>query len=38
MDTVSLDQIKAQEILEILSTIIQKSIVKKENKGDKEND
>ena len=38
MDTVSLDQIKAQEILEILSTIIQKSIVKKENTGDKETD
>lgn len=38
MDTVSLEQIKAQEIVEILSNIIQKSILKNENKGDRENE
>lgn len=34
MDTVTLEQIKAHEIIEILSTIIQKSIVK--GKGEEE--
>lgn len=38
MDTVSLEQVKAQEIVEILSNIIQKSILKNENKGDRENE
>lgn len=36
MDTVSLEQIKAHEIIEILSIIIQKSIAK--GKGDEENE
>lgn len=30
MDTVTLEQVKAQEILEILSNVIQKSVAKKE--------
>ncbi len=38
MDNVSLEQIKAQKIVEILSNIIQKSILKNENKGDRENE
>lgn len=38
MNTVSLEQVKAQEILEILSDIIQKSIMKNKDKGGKENE
>ena len=38
MNTVSLEQVKAQEILEILSNIVQKSIVKNKNKGDEDNE
>lgn len=38
MDNGSLEQIKAQEIVDILSNIIQKSILKNENKGDRENE
>lgn len=38
MDTVTLEQIKAQEIVEILSNIIQKSISKNGSKGDRENE
>lgn len=38
MNTVSLEQIKAQEILEILSNIVQKSIIKNKEKGDEENE
>ncbi len=38
MDNSSLEQIKAQEIVDILSNIIQKSILKSENKGDRENE
>ena len=32
MDTVTLEQVKAQEILEILSNIIQRSVAKKEER------
>jgi len=35
MDIVSLEQVKAQEIVEILSTIIQTSMIEKEGKGEK---
>lgn len=38
MSTVSLEYIKAQEIVDILSTIIQTFVVKKENKGDEKNE
>lgn len=38
MDTVSLEKIKAQEIVDILSTIIQVFVVKKENKGDEKSE
>lgn len=36
MEGISLEQIKAQEIVEILSNIIQKSIIK--NKGENEHE
>lgn len=38
MEGISLEQIKAQEIVEILSNIIQKSIIQSKNKGEKENE
>ena len=38
MDSISLEQIKAQEIVEILSDIIQKSIIQSKNKGENENE
>ena len=38
MEGISLEQIKAQEIVEILSDIIQKSIIQSKNKGENENE
>lgn len=38
MESISLEQIKAQEIVEILSDIIQKSIIQIKNKGENENE
>lgn len=38
MDTVSLEKIKAQEIVDILSNIIQVFVAKKENKGDEKSE
>lgn len=38
METFSLEQLKAQKILEILTNIIQKSVVKNKDKGDEENE
>lgn len=38
MEGISLEQIKAQEIVEILSDIIQKSIIQSKNKGECENE
>lgn len=38
MEGISLEQIKAQEIVEILSNIIQKSIIQSKNKGENENE
>lgn len=38
MEGISLEQIKAQEIVEILSDIIQKSIIQSKNKGDNEHE
>lgn len=35
---ICLEQIKAQEIVEILSDIIQKSIIQSKNKGENENE
>lgn len=38
METVTVEQIKAQEILEILSNIIQKATVKNKGKGDEKDE
>lgn len=38
MEGISLEQIKGQEIVEILSDIIQKSIIQSKNKGEDELD
>lgn len=38
MEGISLEQIKSQEIVEILSGIIQKSIIQSKNKGENENE
>ena len=38
MEGISLEQIKAQEIVEILSDIIQRSITQIKNKGEHENE
>ena len=36
MDSINLEQIKAQEVIEILGNIIQKSIIKTKSKGENE--